>query len=59
MTAHVYMLEDAKGLLRAGLDTFAHGVRDRDVDDEVVELFRERPHVVLVPTSPTPALPPI
>jgi imidazolonepropionase-like amidohydrolase len=50
--AHVYTLEDAKGLLRAGLDAFAHGIRDMDVDDEVVELFRERPHVVLSPNLP-------
>ena len=52
VTAHVFTLEDAKGLLRAGLDAFAHGIRDMDVDDEVVELFRERPDVVLVPNLP-------
>ena len=52
VTAHVYTLEDAKGLLRAGLDAFAHGIRDMDVDDEVVGLFRERPQVVLVPNLP-------
>ncbi len=52
VTAHVYTLEDAKGLLRAGLDAFAHGIRDTDVDDEVLELFRERPDVVLVPNLP-------
>ena len=47
VTAHVFTLEDAKGLLRAGIDAFAHGVRDRDVDDELVALWRERPNVVL------------
>ena len=52
VTAHVFTLEDAKGLLRAGVDAFAHGVRDRDVDDELVELWRQRPHVVLVPNLP-------
>ena len=52
VTAHVYTLEDAKGLLRAGLDAFAHGIRDRDVDDEVVKLFAEHPLVVLVPNLP-------
>ena len=52
VTAHVYTLEDAKGLLRAGLDAFAHGIRDMDVDDEVVALFAERPNVVLVPNLP-------
>ena len=35
VTAHIFTLEDAKGLLRAGIDAFAHGVRDRDIDDEV------------------------
>ena len=53
VTAHVYTLEDAKGLLRAGIDAFAHGIRDMDIDDEVVELFAERPHVVLVPNLPS------
>ena len=52
VTAHIFALEDAKGLLRAGIDAFAHGVRDQDVDDEFVELVRERPNVVLVPNLP-------
>ncbi len=33
VTAHIFDLEDAKGLIRAGIDAFAHGVRDRDIDD--------------------------
>ena len=52
VTAHVFTLEDAKGLLRAGVDAFAHGIRDRDIDDELLALFEERPHVVLVPNLP-------
>ena len=52
VTAHIFSLEDAKGLLRAGVDAFAHGIRDQDIDDEVVALFRERPDVVLVPNLP-------
>ena len=52
VTAHIFALEDAKGLLRAGLDAFAHSVRDRDVDDEFVALIQERPEVVLVPNLP-------
>ena len=56
VTAHVFTLEDAKGLLRAGIDAFAHGVRDRDVDDELVALWRERPNVVLVPNLPNPGV---
>ena len=52
VTAHIFNMEDAKGLLRAGLDAFAHGVRERDIDEEVVALFQERPNVVLVPNLP-------
>jgi imidazolonepropionase-like amidohydrolase len=52
VTAHEYYLEDAKELVRRGLDAFAHGVRDRDVDDELVALLKERPQFVLVPNMP-------
>ncbi len=52
VTAHIFALEDAKGLLRADIDAFAHGIRDRDIDEEIVELFRERPNVFLVPNLP-------
>ena len=52
VTAHIFTLEDAKGLLRAGLDAFAHGVRDRDVDDEFLSLMKQRPQVVVVPNLP-------
>ena len=56
VTAHVYTLEDAKGLLRADLDVFAHGVRDLDADDELMALWSERPDVVLVPNLPDPGV---
>lgn len=52
VAAHIFALEDAKGLLRAGVDIFAHGVRDRDIDDEFVALVKERPDVVLIPNLP-------
>lgn len=52
VTAHIFALEDAKGLLRAGIDAFAHGVRDRDIDDEFVALIKARPNVILVPNLP-------
>jgi imidazolonepropionase-like amidohydrolase len=52
VTAHIFDLEDAKGLIRAGVDAFAHGVRDRDIDDELVEMFRQRPNLVLTPNLP-------
>ena len=56
VTAHIFNLEDAKGLLRAGIDAFAHGIRDRDIDDELVALWSERPNVVLVPNLPNPGV---
>src|SRR2546428_7801739 len=52
VTAHVFTLEDAKGLLRAGIDAFAHGVRDRDIDDEIVTMWKQRPEVILAPNLP-------
>ena len=52
VTAHVFTLEDAKGLLRASVDAFAHGIRDTDIDDEVVALFHERPNFIVVPNLP-------
>ncbi|MBI3047170.1 MAG: amidohydrolase family protein [Acidobacteria bacterium] len=52
VTAHIFELEDAKGLLKAGLDAFAHGVRDRDIDEEFVAMYKQRPEVILVPNLP-------
>ena len=52
VTAHIFNMEDAKGLIRAGLDAFAHSVRDRDVDDETVALFRSHPNLTLNPNLP-------
>jgi imidazolonepropionase-like amidohydrolase len=52
VTAHLFNLDDAKGLVRAGIDAFAHGVRDKDVDDEFVAMMRQRPNFVLVPNLP-------
>src|SRR5215470_18622109 len=51
-TAHIFNMDDAKGLMRANLDSFAHGVRDRDADDETVAMFKERPHLFLIPNLP-------
>jgi imidazolonepropionase-like amidohydrolase len=52
VTAHIFDLEDTKGLIRAGVDAFAHGVRDRDIDDEMVVMFKQRPELVLTPNLP-------
>ena len=50
--AHIYTLEDAKGTLRAGLDAFAHGVRDKDLDDEFITLVKQHQNLVLGPNMP-------
>jgi len=52
VTAHIFDLEDAKGLIRAGVDALAHGVRDRDVDEELVAMFKQRQNLVLTPNLP-------
>ncbi len=49
---HIFDLDDAKGTLRAGVDAFAHGVRDRDVDDELVNMVKAKPNLVLNPNLP-------
>ena len=41
LAAHLFYLEDAKGLLSAGADFIAHSVRDAPVDDELIQLLRE------------------
>ena len=55
VTAHLGStsgLSDAKDLLRAGVDGFAHTVRDRDIDAEYLALVREYPQVWTVPNLP-------
>ena len=55
VTAHLGStsgLADAKDLLRAGVDGFAHTVRDRDIDAEYMALVREYPHVWTIPNLP-------
>ena len=63
VVAHVYYLEDAKGLARAGIDAFAHLVRDQEMDDESIALVKEH-HVFMMPNlglaeSRTHAEPPV
>jgi imidazolonepropionase-like amidohydrolase len=48
--AHIAALEDAKDLLRAGVDGFGHVVRDADVDQELIAMLRQRPNVFFVET---------
>jgi imidazolonepropionase-like amidohydrolase len=52
VAAHIYYLADAKELLRSGIDIFAHGVRDREIDEEGLALFKQHPNVVVIPNLP-------
>ena len=52
VTAHIVHMDDAKGLMRAGIDAFAHGIRDRDIDEETVAMFKARPYLTLTPNLP-------
>src|SRR5215813_7010080 len=42
VAAHIFYLEDAKDLLRAGADFIAHSVRDKEIDDEFISLMKKR-----------------
>ena len=47
VAAHLFYLEDARGLLDAGVDFLAHSVRDKDVDPEFVAELKRAGHVPL------------
>ena len=49
-------MEDAKDLFRAGIDGFVHTVRDRDVDQEYLDLVRAHPKVWTGPNVPGPGM---
>jgi imidazolonepropionase-like amidohydrolase len=46
VAVHATGLADAKDLLRAGIDVFAHMISD--VDDELIELFKQRPKTAVL-----------
>jgi imidazolonepropionase-like amidohydrolase len=41
LAAHLFYLDDSKRLLEMGTDLVAHSIRDAEVDDEVIGLFKE------------------
>ena len=49
VAAHLFYLDDAKDLLREGIDVLAHSIRDKPIDDEFVRLAKQR-DVCVVPT---------
>ena len=42
VAAHIFYLSDAKGLVSAGLDGLAHSVRDKPVDQELIDLMKKK-----------------
>ncbi|HET9270415.1 MAG TPA: amidohydrolase family protein [Vicinamibacterales bacterium] len=49
VAVHIFYLEDAKAVLKAGADFIAHSVRDLPVDDEFIGLLKAR-NVCYCPT---------
>jgi imidazolonepropionase-like amidohydrolase len=52
VTAHIFNESDGKRLIRAGIDAFAHSVRDKDIDDEMLSLYKSKPNLVVNPNLP-------
>ncbi|MEO5739481.1 MAG: amidohydrolase family protein [Vicinamibacterales bacterium] len=52
VVAHIFNLEDGKQLLKSGVDGFAHGVRDRDVDQDYLMILKQHPKVWEGPNLP-------
>jgi imidazolonepropionase-like amidohydrolase len=52
VTAHIFNESDGKRLIRAGVDAFAHSVRDKDIDDEMLALYKSKPNLVVNPNLP-------
>jgi imidazolonepropionase-like amidohydrolase len=51
--AHVYYVDDAKLLIGYGLQVLAHMPRDREVDEQLIDLLRQR-DVAVLPTISVP-----
>jgi imidazolonepropionase-like amidohydrolase len=42
VVAHIFYLDDAKDLVRSGVDVIGHSVRDKEIDDELIALMKAR-----------------
>ncbi len=49
VAVHIFYLDDAKALLKAGADFIAHSVRDQPVDEEFISLLKAR-NICVCPT---------
>jgi len=52
VAVHATELSDAKNLLRAGIDVFAHMISD--VDDELIALFKQHPNTMVLTALSAP-----
>jgi imidazolonepropionase-like amidohydrolase len=41
VAAHIHDLDDAKAVVKAGADILAHGVRDKEIDAELIDLMKQ------------------
>jgi imidazolonepropionase-like amidohydrolase len=49
VVAHVFYLADAKDLVKAGVDGLVHSIRDREVDDDLINAMKSK-NVIYTPT---------
>lgn len=49
VAAHVFYLADAKDLVKAGIDGLLHSIRDREVDDDLISMMKQK-NVFFTPT---------
>jgi imidazolonepropionase-like amidohydrolase len=52
VVSHIFNLDDAKQLLKSGVDGFGHGVRNKDVDEEYMTILKQHPRVWAGPNLP-------
>ncbi|PUZ26715.1 Imidazolonepropionase [Chitinophaga costaii] len=49
VAAHVYYLEDARRLIHNGVDVIAHSIRDKEIDDALIETMKSK-DIYYIPT---------
>ncbi len=49
VASHLYYLEDARKLVGYGLDIIAHSIRDKDIDDNLLQLMKAK-GTIYIPT---------
>lgn len=49
VASHLYYLEDAKALVKAGVDVFAHSVRDTEIDADLIASMKNK-GTIYIPT---------